>query len=311
MGGSGGSGRGSRLSERDLQAMREEAQARLERSRLDAEVNSFLQHELADINNRDVDAVNRRLDEIEESLRDSHAEVDRLLFGGSVAKHTYVDGFSDIDSLVVLDPTLTGDRMPDDIRLELRDTLARKLNLDDVRNIRAGTLAVTVTYRDGLEIQLLPAVSRNDTLEISSSTGEAWTSIDPKAFSDRLSRANSRNAGALVAAIKLAKAALATQLSDSDRPSGYHVEALALAAFEAYDGPRTPKAMLQRFFTQASRDVLRPISDVTGQSVYVDDSLGPADSPSRQKLGRQLAQIAKALSTAASLAEWQQIYPDD
>src|SRR4051812_45045637 len=101
MGGSGGTG-GSYFTARDIEVLREEARKRLERSRIDADVNSLLQKELVNINDRDTDKISRRLEQIQDALQDRIEAFDRLLFGGSVAKHTYVDGLSDVDALVIL-----------------------------------------------------------------------------------------------------------------------------------------------------------------------------------------------------------------
>src|SRR5689334_6181119 len=101
MGGSGGGGN-YRLNPSEMERLRDEARARLERSRLEADVNALLQHNLVEINDRDNGLVADRLADIEDALEGTTRDVDRVVFGGSVAKHTYVDGLSDIDALVVL-----------------------------------------------------------------------------------------------------------------------------------------------------------------------------------------------------------------
>jgi predicted nucleotidyltransferase len=305
MGGSGGGG-SYRLNPDDLTKLREEAQARLDRSRLDSAVNSFLLGELVDINDRDTDLVDRRLSQVEEALEGSLEEFDRLRFGGSVAKHTYVDGLSDIDSLVVLSPELVSES-PAEMRTQLQETLLRQLDMSDVDAIRTGRLAVTITYRDGMEVQLLPAVQQDESLAISSPSGESWARINPKDFADRLSFLNRRQGQSVVPAIKLAKAIISEGIPDESRPSGYHIEALAISAFDGYEGPRTPKAMVQRFFEAASSNVLKPISDVTGQSRYVDESLGDSGSAERRALARQLGQIAKRIQQSASVDDWHKL----
>src|SRR4051812_29202634 len=98
----GGGGGGYSLDARELQKLREEAQARFDRAESESEINAFLAERLVAINERDFEAVDRHLDAVEDVLRDRIEEFDRLRFGGSVAKHTYVDGLSDIDSLVIL-----------------------------------------------------------------------------------------------------------------------------------------------------------------------------------------------------------------
>ena len=86
--------------------------------------------------------------------------------------------------------------------------------------------------------------------------------------------------------------------------SGYHVEALAVSAFREYSGPRTPKAMLTHLVSQSSRDVLHPIRDVTRQSRYVDESLGPSASPARQTLSRILEGLARNMEKTQSVDKW-------
>ncbi len=303
----GSRGGGSYLSARDSRLLREEARRRLEQSHIDAEVNSYLQQELAGFNDRDTDKVNRYLEQIEHALEERMEPVDHLLFGGSVAKHTYVDGLSDIDSLVVLSDESLADMSPANVREKLRDTLTRCLPQGEIREIRVGKMAVTIEYRDGTEIQLLPAVQRAGRISISSADGGSWTEIRPREFASRLTESNKRQGGAVVPAIKLAKAILANRLRE-DSPSGCHVEALAVAAFSDYSGPRTPKAMVTRLFERASSDVLRPRRDVTGQSLYVDEELGSANSPARRSLSRSLRQLGEMMSRSQSIADWRALF---
>ena len=67
-----------------------------------AEANAYLQDLLADYNNRDADGIRRHLETIKQAVeRDIDGEVE-MLFGGSVRKHTYVDGLSDVDALMTV-----------------------------------------------------------------------------------------------------------------------------------------------------------------------------------------------------------------
>lgn len=306
MGGSGGR-TGSYFSARDAETLREEATKRLEQSRIDAEVNQFLQEELADLNDRDVETTSTYVEEIESALEAHIESFDRLLFGGSIAKHTYVDGLSDIDSLVVLKEESLAEETPAEVRDKFRQLLTRQLPQGEIRNIRTGAMAVTVEYRDGTEIQLLPAVQSRQGISISSADGSSWTHIQPREFTRQLTECNRRQGNAVVPAIKLAKAITASRLGGVG-PSGYHMEALAVAAFEDYSGPRTPKAMVTHLFESASRDVLRPIRDVTAQSPYVDEDLGPANSAARRNLSGGLQRIGSLMSKSPSIADWQALF---
>ena len=299
----GGGSDGINPTEHDLDELRDEVRQRLEQGQIDAEVNDLLLRELIAINERDVDAVNRYLERIEDALEDDVEGFERILFGGSVAKHTYVDGLSDVDSLVLLRDESLEDLRPADVLKQFEDTLLRKFPQGDVIETSVGKMAVTIKFSDGTEIQLLPALRSTDHVSVAAEDGESWSRIDPQAFAERLTDSNKNQGGAVVPAIKLVKAILRNKLGD-EKPSGYHVEALAVEAFRDYTGPHTSKAMVTHLIESASRDVLQPISDPTGQSRHVDDALGDGGSAARQALATSLTAIAKTMTTSASLDDW-------
>lgn len=303
MGGSGGR-TGSYFSSRDAQALEEQARRRLEQSRLDSAVNSLLQQELPDINDRDTELINNRLESIEQALGSRIGEVERLHFGGSVSKHTYVEGLSDIDALVEIAEQRISERSPAEVRDSLERALRQALPQGDVEDIEKGRVAVTVRYLDGTEIQLLPAIRIGDELAVSSWDSSTWTPIRPHDFAGVLTSTNQNQGGAVVPAIKLVKAIFANKLGD-DGPSGYHVEALAVEAFRQYSGPKTPKAMVTHLVKSAGERVLQPIRDISGQSRYVDDRLGEENSPARRALSRQIGQLARTMENTSSIDDWE------
>jgi hypothetical protein len=155
----GGSGGGGLHSGRSASDLREEVERSLRETQLDAEVNALLNEQLARINGRDTDLINRRLDEITDALGESLEELERLLYGGSVAKHTYVDGLSDVDSLVVMKPEVMDADTPQSLINAMSRALNEGLDKGQIESIETG-FAVTVKYKDGNEVQLLPAVER-------------------------------------------------------------------------------------------------------------------------------------------------------
>ena len=64
----GGRGTGG-LTSHDIEELRKEARKRLEQSREDARINSFLQQLLTEFNSRDVEQIGDYLSEIERALR--------------------------------------------------------------------------------------------------------------------------------------------------------------------------------------------------------------------------------------------------
>jgi hypothetical protein len=297
------------LSARDLSTLRQEVADQLDVQRVDSEVNYFLRQELLATNERDPDAVNKRLDAIQEALSTEVEEFDRLLFGGSIAKHTYVEGLSDVDSLVILKDAALAERSPEEFRAEFVRVLRARLKSGDVDDILMGHLAVTVRFRDGTELQLLPAVQRGDSIAISSSDGLQWrTRINPRAFTDQLTAVNGANGGMVVPVIKLAKQVAASAIPEQNRPSGYLLEAIATEAFTRYQGPRTPKSMLSYLMRFASDRVKVPTPDPTGQSRNADDALGPAGSPIRQELARRLSAIADTMEKGRDVDDWRRLF---
>lgn len=295
----GGSGGRSGPSREDLEAARERIREDLRRQETDAELNDVLAQALAGYNDRDHELVQERLDEIAEALEGAAIDVDRLLFGGSVAKHTYVDGLSDVDALVVVDDPVAG---PADLVERFRAALAGRLPAGDVASIDAGRLAVTVTYRDGTQVQLLPAAERDGRTSIASEDGTAWRHIRPHKFAEKLTAVNAANGGAVVPTIKLAKAVMAG-LAERRRISGYHVEAIAVDAFKHYLGRRDRLSMLVHLVNHAAEKVMRPTGDITGQSVHVDGDLGPARSAARAAVRQGLRRLANRLKGAAGGAD--------
>ncbi len=302
MGGSGGS---SYPPSRDIPSLQERARAETQQQALVAEVNALLAEKLATINSRDVNKIGQYLDGITEALAESVEDVTQLLFGGSVAKHTYVDGLSDVDALVLLSEGQ--DRPPSDVRDEFAQTLRERLPTADVKSVEVGDMAVTVEYRDGTTVQLIAAVRQDDRhVAVPSADGSEWRAIMPRRFARALTRVNQSNGQLVVPTIKIAKSILAVESSGAPL-SGYHVEALAVAAFREYEGPRNLKSTAEHFFNSASENVLRPIADTTGQSRHLDEYLGPSGSPERQKVAAQLRRIAARMRSASSVGDWEAI----
>src|SRR3954453_8684934 len=130
MGGSGGGGFRSSRTPSELSA---EVARELQKAKLESEVNALLTEQLALINNRDVALINERLDEIVGALGDRIEDVDRLLYGGSVAKHTYVDGLSDVDSLVVLKSSVLAEDTPQALINAMERALRQGLDMGNVK----------------------------------------------------------------------------------------------------------------------------------------------------------------------------------
>src|SRR5437879_1513713 len=107
MGGSGGRGffRGRKPEEIGADLRKEEE--RTHDQAFDTQIAERLGEFLGDANQRDTKAITTAIEEIKDALSaDIEGSVDPIM-GGSIRKHTYVDGIGDIDTLVILrDPEL-------------------------------------------------------------------------------------------------------------------------------------------------------------------------------------------------------------
>lgn len=285
-----------------LETPSEEQQASYE-----ADLNSYFQDLLSDFNNRNVDQINAHLETIKDALNKENIGSIYLIYGGSIKKHTYVDGLSDVDILAIIDNTALAGASPNQVLEYFANKLRERLPNTE---IGIGKLAVTVKFSDGHEIQVLPAITTTTGNRISNVDGTDWSAvIKPDKFANKMTSVNQSNSGKVVPVIKLYKA-INARLPEDAQLSGYHLESLAIEAFKNYQGSLSYKDMLSHFVEYASKAVLSPIKDSTGQSIHVDDYLGDSESNDRRRAGTALESIAARMRLAnseASLKKWKEL----
>ncbi len=274
----------------------------------DDNFNRYCEELLARYTRRNQQAVTRHLESLCEILRQEGNYVVQTMFGGSVRRHTYVTGLSDVDALLVVNQSSLANQ-PTEIVIEyVRDTIQRRLNQNPVT---AGNLAVTVGYSGGLEIQILPAI-RTSTggIRIAEPGSTRWSNVaHPERFAEKLSEVNHARNGRVVPVIKLAKAMADCHIIRPSRKfSGYHLESLAIDAFRNYQGAQDPKSMLNHFLTHSMTAVMRPITDPTGQSRYVDEHLESADSKPRRRASTHFGQLRGKVNSCSTRAQFNALF---
>lgn len=278
-----------------------------EREILGKDVDHLLNNLLSYYNNRDRDGISEKLGELSKLLG-KNIEIDSILFGGSVAKHTDVDGLSDVDALVIL-----GDGeeecTPKELLNNFLKILRTKLPRANIDEIKKGTLAITINYSDGTEIQLLPAFRSGSKISISNSDGKTWNETKPKVFQRELTKANAAMNGCLVPTIKLLKS-INSKLPEQKKLTGYHIEALSIDAVKGYGGPKTPRNLLLHILKESSSRVKNPMQDKTGQERALDSYLGKSDSIKRLTISQTLLSIKRRLESAQDLSQWRAIFED-
>lgn len=295
MGGSGGSFGSYTNPSESANKIREAEQDSLDKA-FDADVNGDLNDILSKINDRSVEEINKHLETLKKAIDSEIEGLIDLVFGGSVNKHTYVDGLSDVDSLAILNKTELAGKSPHEVLNYFADKLKQRLPGTE---ITTGNLAVTVKYSDNTEIQILPAIKTATGYKIAAPDGSNnWSNVvKPRRFAEKLTSVNKDNNNKVVPVIKLAKSIISS-LPDKRKLSGYHTESLAIEVFKNYNGPQQTKAMLKHFFSEASKKVMTPISDSTGQSRHVDDYLGARSSVGRRMVSDSLSQISRKMNNA-------------
>jgi hypothetical protein len=305
MGGSGGTFRSghspARVAE-DIQRIASEQAAEF-----DAALAKEFTRLLSRFNSRNTQETAERLEAIKAALQEKIEGAFDTLFGGSVAKHTFVDGLSDVDSMLLISGPFA-EANPSAMLNKIADVLNAKLGADV--EVSHGRVAVTVKYPDGNEIQLVPCLEGDKgRFKVPAWDSNTWSKIDPSQFREGLTKRNEQYGGKLIPTLKLAKAVNNT-LPENARLSGYHIESIGVAAFRGYEGEKTTVRMLPYFFRRASELVLAPMTDRTGQSVHVDEHLGPAGSQQRLALSHTLARIHQRMvnaSAAGSRDRWLEI----
>lgn len=309
MGGGGGGGYFKGKSPKDISEKVRVAEQDAFKKGFQSELSDFFSELFKDINNRDAAQTRKKLDGLVAAISDKLSIELTTLYGGSVAKHTYVDGLSDIDTLVIVNDSELEGKPPAQIMSYISKEISGSLKKDSCK-IELGKLAVTITYKDGVSIQLLPAIRKDDNLRIPSADGSGWSNINPHAFSSALTRHNEKCGNQLIPTIKLAKGINAT-LPEKQRLTGYHMESLAIEVFRGYSSPFTTTSMLPYYFEKGASKILKPIADKTGQSLHVDDYLGKAGSAERKNISHIFQRLSKRMLNASAgknIDQWNKIF---
>lgn len=301
------SGRGYDGPTRPIGELLSKSQRETEQREYEVQLEAAFRDALSDFNDRNVKDINTHLDTIEHALSKDIDEAVELVFGGSVMKHTYVDGLSDVDMLVCLNDTSLESKTPQQALDHFAEVLHERLPDTEIKQ---GDLAVTVKFSDGTDVQLLPAIKTATGCRIANPSDNRWSNvIRPEAFARKLTQINEKMAGKVIPTVKLIKA-MNEGLPKPARLSGYHIESLAIQIFEDYDGRDTHQAMVKHFWQKTQSAVLAPISDPTGQSRHVDDYLGSAGSAERRRVSVAITRMVERIKGAdesKSVDRWKEM----
>ena len=261
------------------------------------ELEAFLTDVLKRINDHDFDAIDRHRASIRAAL-EKDFELDELNFGGSHSRHTDIAGLSDIDILAVA----ANERDLPSSSSAAVALLGRRLKERFPNTvIDVGDRAVSVRFSDGIEVQVLPALRRGDTYKIPDTNSADWISSNPSTFARRLTVANQRSNGEVVPTVKLVKHLIA---KEGIGLKSYHIENLALRAFERFHGPYRKHTMVLHFLMCAKTYVHKNVTDLSGQSRDISDYMTDFD---RRQASRKLEALERKLYNDSSNA-WREAF---
>lgn len=285
----------------------------VDKQRYESEVNSIISKNLISHKNKDPELTKEYLAEIKEALKEDYGGTISTQFGGSLAKKTYIEGLSDIDTLVILNKSELASATPEAVLNYFSEKLKEKYSSE---KIHQGDHAVTVTLGD-VEIQLLPALKFKSGLKIPDEGGKSWSSIiQPNVFTRKLTVINERLNKKLIPTIRLAKVIIA-KLPENAQLTGYHAEALGISIFSSMlkaghieKEKIATKDLLKIYFREASKAVREPIRDLTHQTTYVDEYLGPKNNVKRLIVADALDRVARRLDfaeTSLNSDNWEEL----
>lgn len=305
--GGGGGFFPSNLKPKDIQKEVEKSLDKTKKEEFEVKAANLTRDLLIQYNDRNPRKIQDKLDKVKKIIEKDIKDTIDLKFGGSISKHTYVDGLSDVDTLILVNNTELMNKTPEQIQDFFLSKLRKELK--DIKKVDKGTLAVTLEFKDGTVIQLLPAIQVGDRFKIASPDGKRWSEINPKGFTAHLTRINKTLGGKVVPAVKIVKS-INAQFPETRQMTGYHIESLAIEAFKSYSGEKTPKALIEHFFNKTRDLVLSPIRDKSKQSIHVDDYLGLKNSDARKSISHQIDIVCRKIRSANntnSIPSWKEI----
>ncbi|MEH6908798.1 CBASS oligonucleotide cyclase [Neobacillus drentensis] len=302
-----GGGGGYFKPEKSLDELLKENSNKEEVESFKQDVNTYLSNLLVNVNDRDTEKIQTHIDTLKKALEKEIEGAIELKFGGSVSKHTYANGLSDIDILVGINKSSLANSTPSEVLNYFQEMIKERL---PGTKVKVGDLAVTVKFSSEHEIQLLPSVITKTGHRIAVPGKNEWSNVvRPQKFAEKLTQINRENSGRVVPIIKLFKV-INNQLAKGLQLSGYHIESLAINFFKSYKGDMKYHTMVKEFCNYSQKAVLTPIKDSTGQSINVDGYLGSSGSINRRQISKALERLSNKMNRSdsqKSLDEWKKL----
>ena len=110
--------------------------------------------------------------EAEDAINEGIEGSVNIVYAGSVAKGTYVEGISDVDNHVCINDTSLERMKPSEVKAYICQQLAK---LPNVKSATETSKTVTVTYKDGTEMQFVPVIKTKNGYRVAD--GNRWSNV--------------------------------------------------------------------------------------------------------------------------------------
>lgn len=225
--------------------------------------------------------VNEYLDDLLEKCTDSCQRVFancEFAISGSLWKHTFAFGVSDIDVLCSVN---SSELSPHHVVSRLASAFS------STSSIIKHQTHVTLPSPFGVTIDIVPVMVVSGEIVLIHSSGDRWVRARPELFATVLHHANLSSRNTLKPSIRVLKSLL-SRCSFAPLLKGHHIEAICMHASSEFAGNFKVTTLLEFILSQLPRLAGLHLVDTSGQLRFIDDYLGASDSNERRRLSTYL-----------------------
>jgi hypothetical protein len=226
--------------------------------------------------------ISEYLDDLLEECTDSCRRVFancEFSISGSLWKHTFAFGVSDIDVLCAFN---SRELSPNHVVSRLASAFSSTRT-----PIIAHQTHVTLPSPFGVTIDIVPVVVDSGEIALIHSSGGRWVRARPELFATVLQQANLSSQNTLKPSIRVLKSLL-SRCSSAPLLKGHHIEAICVHAASEFAGTFKITTLLEFILSQLPRLANLHFVDTSGQLQFIDDYLGASDSDERCRLSAYL-----------------------
>jgi len=246
-----------------------------------------LKRSLGGQNKKEIYLVQKRINKIDKILKKNFKI--ELILSGSVTKHTYVHGLSDIDILVNLREESPKSINPKMVQERIKNILKTDFKTENDLE------AINILVDKKIKIQLVPVILKDKDIFFPSKGGKKWIKILPQRFSNQLKKRDDKLCKKLSTLIRIIKIINVEEIASKNRLKNHHIEVLAYLYSLKNPGEENILNWLHDFFLYAKDRVKEKVRDTSNQFTFVDNYLGKPKNKRRKEVSKNLEEVSNWL----------------